>query len=85
MLLEFKCCVCVCVCPEHEMEEKLQDHRQEIQKLTQNWELEKEKLVYQTALKLEAEEVSRTSQFSMSGLHSLCQVLYIKRSKKNSN
>ena len=39
------------------MEQKLQDHRQEMQKLTQDWELEKEKIVYQTALKLEAEEV----------------------------
>lgn len=54
--------IVVCVCPEHEMEQKLQDHRQEIQKLTQDWELEKEKIVYQTALKLEAEEVSGNCQ-----------------------
>ena len=40
------------------MEQKHQDHRQEMQKLTQGWVLEKERLVYQSALKLEAEEVS---------------------------
>ncbi|CAI8029915.1 hypothetical protein GBAR_LOCUS16979 [Geodia barretti] len=41
----------------HEMEQKLQDHTQEMQKLTQDWVLEEERLVYQSALKLEAEEL----------------------------
>ena len=40
------------------MEEKLQSHQQEMQKLTQDWQLEKERIVYQTNLKLEADEVS---------------------------
>lgn len=46
------------VTTEHEMEDKLQSHQQEMQKLTQNWQIEKERSVYQTNLKLEAEEVS---------------------------
>ena len=41
------------------MEQKLQDHHQEMEKLAQDWQLEKERIVYQTKLKLEAEEVSR--------------------------
>ena len=43
---------------EHEMEQKLQEHQQEMEKLTQDWQLEKDRIVYQTDLKLEAEEVS---------------------------
>ena len=68
--------VCVCVCPEHEMEQKLQDHTQEMQKLTQDWVLEEERLVYQSALKLEAEEVSEESYpCRLSPVHVNCQVL----------
>ena len=42
------------------MERRVQDHRQEMEKLRQAWQLEKDRMVHDSQLKLEAEEV-RTS------------------------
>lgn len=49
--------VCLCYSVEHEMENKLQDHKQELQRMDQSLSLDKEKLVVESDLKKKEKEV----------------------------
>ena len=63
------------------MERRVQDHRQEMEKLRQAWQLEKDRMVHDSQLKLEAEEVSTSADLCLFimqyRLSSFCMTLQV--------